>query len=70
MKKTISKTNCPLCAQANHCGMEKGLDNCWCAAEGMEFPGELLQQLPDQQGDNSCICEACVQAFHAKARSQ
>ncbi len=70
MNEVTSNINCPLCSQANHCGMEKGLDNCWCAADGMEFPGELLQQLPDQQKGQSCICEACVRAFHAKALSQ
>ncbi|MBQ0721495.1 MAG: cysteine-rich CWC family protein [Gammaproteobacteria bacterium] len=65
----MNKTNCPLCRQANHCGQEKNQTQCWCKAEDIQFPAQLIQQLPADQVGKSCICKACLLAFQAASDS-
>lgn len=62
MSETV-KTNCPLCNQHNHCGLENDQSPCWCMADDIEFPEQLLEQVPDELRDESCICEQCVRGF-------
>ncbi len=58
----MDMTLCPLCSQPNNCAMEiekstgQKQEPCWCVS--VEFPKELLAQLPrDAAG---CICNQCV----------
>ncbi|NDH81578.1 MAG: hypothetical protein EBY68_06445 [Actinobacteria bacterium] len=54
----LDLTLCPICRQPNNCAMEiekstvKKQDPCWCVS--VEFPSELLTQLP--KGAKGCIC--------------
>lgn len=61
------RTLCPLCGQANACGMEAArargdgadtLPPCWCTR--LSFPHSLLAKLPAEAQGTACICEACV----------
>jgi prepilin-type N-terminal cleavage/methylation domain-containing protein/prepilin-type processing-associated H-X9-DG protein len=57
---------CPLCGGANECQLcspaaYKG--PCWCAQT--QIPEALLAQVPPELKNKSCICHACVSAFHA-----
>ena len=68
MTSFTDMTLCPLCGQPNNCATEieksKGQNQepCWCVS--MEFPKELLAQLPyDAAG---CICTKCVLAAGSK----
>ena len=55
-------TLCPLCGQSNNCAMEiekstgQKQEPCWCVS--VEFPKELLAQLPKESA--GCICNQCV----------
>ena len=55
-------TLCPLCSQPNKCAMEiekttaQKQEPCWCVS--VEFPKELLAQLPKDSA--GCICNKCV----------
>jgi len=55
-------TLCPLCAQPNNCAAEiekstsQKQEPCWCVS--VEFPKELLAQLPKDAA--GCICNKCV----------
>ena len=58
----LDMTLCPLCDQPNNCAMElekstgKKQEPCWCVS--VEFPKELLAQLPKDAA--GCICNECV----------
>ena len=58
----LDMTLCPLCGQPNNCAMElekstgKKQEPCWCVS--VEFPKELLAQLPKDAA--GCICNECV----------
>ncbi|MBL4583642.1 MAG: cysteine-rich CWC family protein [Pseudomonadales bacterium] len=60
------KTTCPLCQLNNHCGMEQDSSRCWCMEPDVEFSNQLLEQVPEDLRDESCICENCVRSFHAE----
>jgi hypothetical protein len=53
-----------LCGQPNLCAMEleratgEPQPPCWCTR--VEFPAELLAQVPPQSRRLSCICAACA----------
>ena len=55
-------TLCPLCDQPINCAMElekstgEKQESCWCVS--VEFPKELLAQLPKDAA--GCICNECV----------
>ena len=58
-------SRCPLCGGANNCqrctpNAYKG--PCWC--EPMCLPETLLARVPLELRDQTCICRACVAAFH------
>ena len=58
------KTTCPLCEKPNHCGMEQDQSPCWCMADDIEFSEVLLEQVPEELRNESCICERCVRGFN------
>ena len=59
----IDKTVCPLCGQPNECPMEADPNaaECWC--EELEFPRELLDQVPENALHQTCICRRCLDRF-------
>jgi len=75
--QTVQPKLCPLCAKDNTCGnllsnqlekshpvceAEKKL-TCWCQDPNIQFPPELLQQVPDELKNKICICQSCAMAF-------
>jgi hypothetical protein len=63
---------CPLCAKDNACGNvinnnlacdEKKKLTCWCQDPNIQFPPELLQQVPDELKNKTCICQSCAMEF-------
>ncbi|PQJ55134.1 hypothetical protein BTO11_03205 [Psychrosphaera saromensis] len=46
------------------CDAEKKL-TCWCQDPNIQFPPELLQQVPDELKNKTCICQSCAMAFKA-----
>ncbi|MBV1959761.1 MAG: cysteine-rich CWC family protein [Pseudomonadales bacterium] len=66
MPQPSYKTSCPICDQRNGCGLEEGQSPCWCMADDIEFSEQLLEQVPDQLRDESCICENCVRTSMKK----
>jgi hypothetical protein len=55
---------CPLCGQPNHCVMaaDPNAEECWCG--DVEFPQELLDQVPEDAIRKTCICQACLENFN------
>jgi hypothetical protein len=63
---TIDPAVCPLCGQANTCGMAAGNAGvCWCVGE--TFPSALLAQLPQPARGKACVCYECVRRFELEA---
>jgi hypothetical protein len=62
-KETDKALNCPLCGKDNRCGNVAGLpiDACWCSK--LSFPPNIFNQIPKDQLNKSCICQACLEKF-------
>ena len=54
---------CPLCGEPNHCAMAANpeAEKCWC--EGVEFPPELLAQIPENAVRKTCVCKKCLEKY-------
>jgi hypothetical protein len=67
MKTEMNPSNdpakCPLCSQPNHCAVaaDPNATECWC--EDLEFPQALLDQVPNNDQDQTCICRNCLDKF-------
>ena len=59
----LDPTACPLCGKPNLCAMEiertTGVkqESCWCTQ--LDFSDELLDQVPAEAQNLSCICADC-----------
>jgi hypothetical protein len=61
-------SRCPLCGEENACALAAGGSRpCWCAAE--TFPDALLERVPAGEGQGSCICRRCLEAFRESERT-
>ena len=60
---------CPLCGQPNHCAMavDPNATDCWC--ESVIFPEELLAQIPENAVRKTCVCQECLEKYHASMES-
>lgn len=60
---------CPLCGRQNHCAVAADPDakECWC--ESVEFPEELLAQIPDDAVRKRCVCQECLNQFNKTIRN-
>lgn len=59
---------CPLCGGPNDCAPAQcgRFDtDCWCNQERYRFTPELLEQVPEAQRRQACICRRCVEAAQA-----
>ena len=59
---------CPLCGHDNACGLVAGNTTCWCFEA--KIAAEVLDRVPPEARDRSCICPSCAAAAivpHAKA---
>lgn len=59
-------SRCPLCGSPNACQIctsaaYKG--PCWCMVT--QIPDALLERVPAESRNQSCICRGCVEAFKA-----
>lgn len=76
MSVTQFTLTCPLCQGENACGNElakqvdqslaqsnKQASTCWCQDASIQFPSELLAQVPEHLKGKSCICQNCVKNF-------
>jgi len=61
MVKDINDKCCPLCQGDNQCGI-KNKAPCWCRQS--EMPIELINQVPKNLKDKSCICQTCLKKFN------
>ena len=54
---------CPLCGNPNTCALAADPDanECWC--DSVEFPEELLAQIPNNAVRKSCVCQECLSRF-------
>jgi hypothetical protein len=54
---------CPLCGKPNNCAVAANPDatECWC--EQVEFPEELLAQIPEDAVRKTCVCQECLNRF-------
>jgi len=61
MNRTIDAVDagcCPLCGNANQCGMVTGEEKCWCF--NAVISEDVLARVPEQARDLVCICEKCA----------
>lgn len=56
--KYIGMKTCPLCGNDNNCSSSK---ECWC--HSIIVPKELLDKVPNEKKDKSCICKTCIDDF-------
>lgn len=54
----IDPSRCPLCRQANQCGMADGTGTCWC----FDSPAsqKILDPLPCENIVGACLCRTCL----------
>ena len=54
---------CPLCGGPNQCAMaaDPNATECWC--EFVEFPRELLAQIPEHAVRKTCVCQKCLKDY-------
>jgi hypothetical protein len=55
--------NCPICGKDNRCGNIAGKPQgtCWCSKE--DFPEAIIDSLPSNPLNKSCLCKACLDDF-------
>lgn len=54
----IDPSRCPLCRQANQCGMADGTGTCWCFDSPV--PLKILEQVPSEVSACACLCRTCL----------
>jgi hypothetical protein len=62
-----NSSECPLCGKANKCQMANDGDakSCWCLTA--DIPQTLLQDIPAEKINKSCVCAQCVAAANKLA---
>jgi len=51
---------CPLCGNANECGVAAGAASCWCFTA--VIPDSVLARVPPDQRNRTCVCRQCAGA--------
>lgn len=64
----IEKGKCPICGKDNACAAVKGTDpaKCWCMTA--KIPKGLLQTIPDELRNQSCVCQTCVDKYKKESQ--
>jgi hypothetical protein len=57
---------CPFCKGENHC-MARSEQPCWCIEA--QIPASLLDLVPVEFKNRSCICPGCINLFASDAES-
>ena len=60
MSAAVDPSRCPLCGDANACGMAAGKADCWCMSA--KIAPEVLARVPPAARDEVCVCERCAAA--------
>jgi hypothetical protein len=60
MTAALDPSRCPLCGEANACGLAAGKAACWCMSA--KIPPEVLERVPAGARDEVCVCERCAAA--------
>jgi len=65
----LDNSICPLCGGPNQCALavDRNADECWC--DKVEFPKELLAQIPDGAVRKTCVCQTCLINFQETLNS-
>jgi hypothetical protein len=58
MTSAIDPARCPLCDQANHCGLAAGRATCWCF--DAPVPADVLARVPLDARGVACVCQPCA----------
>lgn len=53
-----SEMRCPLCGEANQCGVAQGKSDCWCFS--MPLSAEVVDRVPESERNVACICQKCA----------
>jgi hypothetical protein len=53
----LDPARCPLCGEANACGMAAGREECWCFSATLA--PEALARIPERARGAACICAKC-----------
>lgn len=65
MNKTVrTQGGCPRCGAATGCGMEAGVEPCWCAVYPPVFA------VPSPEAGKGCYCPACLTALVAERQAE
>jgi hypothetical protein len=62
---------CPRCGQANRCaqaGQTQAVADCWCFHTPIEQ--SLIDQLPAEQRDKSCLCPNCAHILSGESGAE
>jgi hypothetical protein len=56
-------SKCPLCGKPNRCAVaaDPNATECWC--EFVEFPQDLLAQIPEEAVRKTCVCQKCLEKY-------
>lgn len=62
----IEKGKCPICGKLNSCAVTLGENpaTCWCM--NTPIPKGLLNQIPNEYRNISCVCKSCVKNYEKK----
>ncbi len=62
----IEKGKCPICGKTNQCAITLGEEpsTCWCMTT--KIPKDLLNNIPDEYRNISCVCKECVKNYVKK----
>jgi hypothetical protein len=58
MEPAIDPVRCPLCGEANTCGVAAGGATCWCFE--LQVPASVLARIPEAARGVACICPRCA----------
>jgi len=66
MSVPLDPRRCPLCGNPNACGAADGAGACWCSST--KIPAAVLERVPAEARDKSCVCEACASGKRSSDR--
>jgi len=68
-KNNLDTSTCPLCGEPNQCALaaDPNATECWC--ETVDFPEELLAQIPDKAVRKTCVCQTCLNKYQESISS-
>ncbi|WP_437782112.1 cysteine-rich CWC family protein [Sorangium sp. So ce1097] len=64
----VDPSRCPLCGEANACGVAEGATSCWCFETSI--PAKVLERVPQEAQGVACVCRACATGRRDPQRTQ